>query len=249
MVRRGIYFRMLDRNKQMRFRNETQFELRDDCIIFSTSAMVGQAEPTVRLPIAWQDATSFTVNWSRVNEHWSSNAIFRAHREPGAEGLLEQHRHLWRYAGPAAQTSRNNQGSQQASNSSHTPPRPTGAARTDAGVSQAKTGAEPSPSTPLRPRDASTTGVCVPTAQTAAVPTASLAPKSYKTCVDDFDPITGGYGSGTGGYGSGYLRLTTGVQIQDLPPPAPPEGWAYGSLIFTDGRLSEPGWYPPSHAR
>ena len=121
MVRRGIYFRMLDRNKQMRFRNETQFELRDDCIIYSTSAMVGQAERTVRLPIAWQDATSFIVNWSLVNEHWSNAAIFRAHREHGAEGLQEQHRHFWRYAGPAAQTSRNNQGSQQASNSSHTP--------------------------------------------------------------------------------------------------------------------------------
>ena len=242
MVRRGVYFRMLDRNKQMRFRNETQFELRDDCIIFSTSAMVGQAERTVRLPIAWQDATSFTVNWSRVNEHWSNAAIFRAHREPGAEGLLEQDRHFWRYAGPAAQTSRNNQGSQQASKSSHTPPRPTGASPTDAGVSQAKSGAEPSPSTPLRLRDASTTGVCVPTAKTAAVPSASLDPKSYKTCVDDFDPITDGYGSG-------YLRLTQGVKIQDLDPPAPPEGWAYGSLIFRDGRLSEAGWYPPSHAR
>ena len=226
----------------MRFRNETQFELRDDCIIFSTSAMVGQAERRVRLPIAWQDATSFTVNWSRVNEHWSNAAIFRAHREPGAEGLQEQDRHFWRYAGPAAQTSRNNQGSQQASKSSHTPPRPTGASPTDAGVSQAKSGAVPSPSTPLRLRDASTTGVCVPTAKTAAVPSASLDPKPYKTCVDDFDPITDGYGSG-------YLRLTKGVKIQDLDPPAPPEGWAYGSLIFTNGGLSEPGWYPPSHAR
>ena len=242
MVRRGVYFRMLDRNKQMRFRNETHFELRDDCIIFSTSAMVGQAERTVRLPIAWQDATSFTVNWSRVNEHWSNAAIFRAHREHGAEGLQEQDRHFWRYAGPAAQTSRNNQGSQQASKSSHTPPRPTGASPTDAGVSHAKSGAVLSPSTPLRLRDASTTDVCVPTAKTAAVPSASLDPKSYKTCVEDFDPITDGYGSG-------YLRLTQGVKIQDLDPPAPPEGWAYGSLIFRDGQLSEPGWYPPEHAR
>ena len=242
MVRRGVYSRMLDRNKQRRFRNEAQIEVRDDCIIYSTSAMVGQAERTVLLPIAWQDATSFTVNWSRVNQHWSNAAIFRAHREHGAEGLQEQDRHFWRYAGPAAQTSRNNQGSQQASKSSHTPPRPTGASPTDAGVSQAKSGAEPSPSTPLRLRDASTTGVCVPTAKTAAVPSASLDPKSYKTCVDDFDPITDGYGSG-------YLRLTKGVKIQDLHPPAPPQGWAYGSLIFRDGQLSEPGWYPPSHAR
>ena len=242
MVRRGVYFRMLDRNKQMRFRNETQFELRDDCIIFSTSAMVGQAERTVRLPIAWQDATSFTVNWSRVNEHWSNAAIFRAHREHGGEGLEEQDRHFWRYEEPAAQTIRNNQGSQQAGKSSHTPPRPTGASPTDAGVPHAKSAAVPSPSTPLRLRDASTTDVCVPTAKTAAVPSALLDPKSYKTCVDDFDPITDGYGSG-------YLRLTKGVQIQDLPPPAPPEGWAYGSLIFRDGELSEPGWYPPEHAR
>ena len=240
MVRRGVYSRMLDRNKQRRFRNEAQIELRDDCIIYSTSAMVGQAERTVLLPIAWQDARSFTVNWSRVNQHWSNAAIFRAHREHGAEGLQEQDRHFWRYAGPAAQTSRNNQGSQQASKSSHTPPRPTGASPTDAGVSQAKSGAEPSPSTPLRLRDASTTGVCVPTAKTAAVPSASLDPKSYKTCIEDFDPD---------GYGSGYLRLTKGVKIQDLDPPVPPEDWAYGSLIFMDGGLSEPGWYPPSHAR
>ena len=242
MVRRGVYFRMLDRNKQMRFRNQTQFELRDDCIIFSTSAMVGQAERTVRLPIAWQDATSFTVNWSRVNEHWSNAAIFRAHREHGAEGLQEQDRHFWRYEGPAAQTIQDNRGSQQASKSSHTPPRPTGASPTDAGVPHAKSAAVPSPSTPLRLRDASTTDVCVPTAKTAAVPSASLDPKSYKTCVDDFDPITDGYGSG-------YLRLTKGVKIQDLHPPAPPQGWAYGSLIYRDGQLSEPGWYPPSHAR
>ena len=240
MVRRGVYFRMLDRNKQRRFRNETQIELRDDCIIYSTSAMVGQAERTVLLPITWQDATSFTVNWSRVNEHWSNAAIFRAHREHGAEGLQEQDRHFWRYAGPAAQPSRNNQGSQQASKSSHTPPRPTGASPTDAGVSQAKTGAEPSPSTPLRLRDASTTGVCVPIAKTAAVPSASLHPKSYKSCIEDFDPD---------GYGSGYLSLTKGVKIKDLDPPVSCEGWAYGSLVFIDGGLSEPGWYPPSHAQ
>ena len=242
MVRRGVYSRMYDVNKQRRFRNEAQIEVRDDCIIYSTSAVVGQAKRTVLLPIEWQGVRSFTVNWSRVNEHWSNAAIFRAHREHGAEGLQEQDRHFWRYAGPAAQTIQSNQGSQQASKSSHTPPRPTGASPTDAGVSQAKSGVVPSPSTPLRLRDASTTGVCVPTAKTAAVPSASLDPKSYKTCVEDFDPITDGYGSG-------YLRLTTGVQIQDLPPPAPPEGWAYGSLIFMDGGLSEPGWYPPSHAR
>ena len=114
MVRRGIYFRMVDRNKKMRFQNETQFELRDDCIIFSTSAMVGQAEPTVRLPIAWQDATSFTVNWSRVNEHWSNAAIFRAHAEHGVEGLEEQSQHFWRYEGPAASNVQDNQASHQA---------------------------------------------------------------------------------------------------------------------------------------
>ena len=242
MVSRGVYFRMLDGNKQVRFRNLTQIELQDDCIIFSRSAMAGQTERPVRLPIVWQDATSFTVNWSLVNGHWSNAAIFHAHREHKAEGLLEQRRHFWRYAGPAAQTSRNNQGSQQASTSSHTPLRPTGASPTDAGVSQAKTGAEPSPSTPLRPRDDSTTGVRFPTAKTAAVPSASLDPMSIKTCVDDFDPITTGYGSG-------YLKLTKGVRIQDLPPPAPPQGWAYGSLIYTDGQLSEAGWYPPDHAR
>ena len=81
MVSRGVYFRMLDGNKQVRFRNLTQFELQDDCIIFSRSAMAGQTERTVRLPIVWQDATSFTVNWSLVNGHWSNAAIFHAHRE------------------------------------------------------------------------------------------------------------------------------------------------------------------------
>ena len=114
MVSRGVYFRMLDRNKQVRFRNLTQFELRDDCIIFSRSAMVGQAERTVRLPIAWQDATSFTVNWSRVNQHWSNAAIFRAHAEHGVEGLEEQAQHFWRYERPAAQNVQDNQGSHQA---------------------------------------------------------------------------------------------------------------------------------------
>ena len=216
-------------------------EVREDCIIYSTSLVVGQAKRTV-LPIQWQGDRRFTVNWSRVCRHWAKAAIFRAHAEHGVEGLAEQDRHFWRYEGPAAQTIQDNQGSQQASKSSHTPPRPTGASPTDAGVSHAKSGAVPSPSTPLRLRDDSTTGVCVPTAQTAAVPSASLDPMPYKTCVDDFDPITDGYGSG-------YLRLTKGVKIQDLHPPAPPQGWAYGSLIYRDGQLSEPGWYPPSHAR
>ena len=240
MLLHGVYSRMHDGNKQKRFRNEAQIEVRDDCIIYSTSAVVGQAKRTVLLPIEWQGVRSFTVNWSRVNQHWSNAAIFRAHREHGAEGLEEQDRHFWRYEGPAAQTSRNNQGSQQASKSSHTPPRPTGASPTDAGVPHAKSAAVPPPSTPLRLRDASTTDVCVPTAKTAAVPSASLDPKSYKTCIVDFDPQE---------YGSEYLRLTKGVKIQDLDPPVPPEDWAYGSLIFIDGGLSEPGWYPPSHAR
>ena len=240
MLRRGVYFRMQDGNKQRRFRNEAQIEVRDDCIIYSTSAVVGQAKRTVLLPIEWQGVRSFTVNWSRVNQHWSNAAIFRAHREHGGEGLEEQDRHFWRYEEPAAQTIRNNQGSQQAGKSSHTPPRPTGASPTDAGVPHAKSAAVPSPSTPLRLRDASTTDVCVPTAKTAAVPSASLDPKSYKTCIVDFDPQE---------YGSEYLRLTKGVKIKDLDPPGPSEGWAYGSLMFMDGGLSEPGWYPPSHAR
>ena len=240
MVRRGVYSRMHDLNKQRRFRNEAQIEVRDDCIFYSTSAMVGQAKRTVLLPIEWQGVRSFTVNWSRVNQHWSNAAIFRAHAEHGVEGLEEQDRHFWRYEGPAAQTIRDNQGSQQASKSSHTPPRPTGASPTDAGVPHAKSAAVPSPSTPLRLRDASTTDVCVPTAKTAAVPSASLDPKSYKTCIVDFDPEE---------YGSEYLRLTKGVKIKDLDPPEPCEGWAYGSLMFMDGGLSEPGWYPPSHAQ
>ena len=240
MVRRGVYSRMHDLNKQRRFRNEAQIEVRDDCIIYSTSAVVGQAKRTVLLPIEWQGVRSFTVNWSRVNRHWSNAAIFRAHAEHGVEGLEEQDRHFWRYEGPAAQTIRNNQGSQQASKSSHTPPRPTGASPTDAGVPHAKSAAVPSPSTPLRLRDASTTDVCVPTAKTAAVPSASLDPKSYKTCIVDFDPHE---------YGSEYLRLTKGVKIKDLDPPVSCEGWAYGSLVFIDGGLSEPGWYPPSHAQ
>ena len=240
MVRRGVYSRMHDLNKQRRFRNEARIELRDDCIIYSTSAVVGQAKRTVQLPIEWQDVSSFTVNWSRVCPHWSKAAIFRAHAEHGVEGLEEQDRHFWRYEGPAAQTIRNNQGSQQASKSSHTPPRPTGASPTDAGVPHAKSAVVPSPSTPLRLRDASTTDVCVPTAKTAAVPSASLDPKSYKTCIVDFDPQE---------YGSEYLRLTKGVKIKDLDPPVSCEGWAYGSLMFMDGGLSEPGWYPPSHAQ
>ena len=214
-------------------------EVREDCIIYSTSLVVGQAKRTV-LPIQWQGDRRFTVNWSRVCRHWGKAAIFRAHAEHGVEGLAEQYRHFWRYEGPAAQTIRNNEGSQQAIKSSHTPPRPTGASPTDAGVPHAKSAAVPSPSTPLRLRDASTTDVCVPTAKTAAVPSASLDPKSYKTCIVDFDPQE---------YGSEYLRLTKGVKIKDLDPPVSCEGWAYGSLVFIDGGLSEPGWYPPSHAQ
>ena len=161
MLRRGVYFRMQDGNKQRRFRNGAQIEVRDDCIIYSTSAVVGQAKRTVQLPIEWQDVSSFTVNWSRVCPHWSKAAIFRAHAEHGVEGLAEQDRHFWRYAERAAQTIQDNQGSHQARKSSHTPPRPTGASPTDAGVPPAKTATVPSPSTPLRPTDASTTDVCV----------------------------------------------------------------------------------------
>ena len=232
MLRRGVYSRMHDVNKQRRFRNEAQIEVRDDCIIYSTSAVVGQAKRTVLLPIEWQGVRSFTVNWSRVNQHWSNAAIFRAHAEHGVEGLAEQDRHFWRYAERAAQTIQDNQGSHQARKSSHTPPRPTGASPTDAGVPPpAKSAAVPSPSTPLR---------LVPSAKTAAVSSASLDPKSYKTCIVGFDPEE---------YGSGYLRLTKGVRIKDLDPPESCEGWAYGSLVLIDGGLSPPGWYPPSHAQ
>ena len=114
MLRRGVYSRMHDGNKQKRFRNEAQIEVRDDCIIYSTSAVVGQAKRTVLLPIEWQGVRSFIVNWSRVCRHWSNAAIFRAHAEHGVEGLAEQARHFWRYEGPAAQTIQDNQGSHQA---------------------------------------------------------------------------------------------------------------------------------------
>jgi len=53
MVRRGVYYRMLDRNKQRRFRNKAQIEVREDCMIYSTHPVVGEAKRTV-LPIQWQ---------------------------------------------------------------------------------------------------------------------------------------------------------------------------------------------------
>ena len=81
MLRRGVYSRMHDLNKQRRFRNEAQIEVRDDCIIYSTSAVVGQAKRTVLLPIEWQGVRSFTVNWSRVNQHWSNSSAHMLNME------------------------------------------------------------------------------------------------------------------------------------------------------------------------
>ena len=214
MFLHGVYSRMHDGSKQKRFRNEAQIEVREDCMIYSTRPVVGEAKRTV-LPIHWQGDRKFSVNWSRVCRHWGKAAIFRAHVEHGVQGLEEQAQHFWRYEGPAAQNVQDNQRSHQARTpkSGPTPPRPTGASPTDA---------------------------CVPTAKTAAVPSPSLGPKSYKTCIADFDPQA---------WGSEYLRLTKGVAIQDLDPPVSSEGWAYGSLVFTDGGLSKPGWYPPAHAQ
>ena len=241
MFLQGVYSRMHDSKRWKPFRNRAQIEVSEDCVIYSTRPMAGETKRT-ELPIQWQGDTRFSVNWSPVCRHWGKAAIFRAHVEHGVQGLEEQAQHFWRYEGPAAQNVQDNQRSHQARTpkSGPTPPRPTGASPTDAGVPPAKTAAVPSPSTPLRPRDASTTDVCVPTAKTAAVPSASLDPKSYKTCIVDFDPQE---------YGSEYLRLTKGVKIKDLDPPESCEGWAYGSLVFIDGGLSPPGWYPPSHAQ
>ena len=44
MLRSGVYSGMHDGNKQRRFRNEAQIEVRDDCIIYSTIAMVGSGQ-------------------------------------------------------------------------------------------------------------------------------------------------------------------------------------------------------------
>ena len=93
MLRHGVYSRMHDGNKQKRFRNEAQIEVREDCIIYSTSPVVGQAKRTV-LPIQWQGDRKFTVNWSRVCRHWGKAAIFRAHAEHGVEGLEGQSHHF-----------------------------------------------------------------------------------------------------------------------------------------------------------
>ena len=90
-----------------------------------------------------------------------------------------------------------------------------------------------------RPTGASTTDEGVTTAQTAAWPSSSQRPGSYKTCIADFDPTP---------YGDDYLSLTYGDSIEDVEPPVPAEGWAYGSLVLANGARSKPGWYPHTYA-
>ena len=73
----------------------------------------------------------------------------------------------------------------------------------------------------------------------ASAPTTER-PKSYKICLQDFDPTL---------YGHDYLRLTAGDKIQDVEPPEHSEEWAYGCLLLADERLSPPAWYPRAFAQ
>ena len=88
--------------------------------------------------------------------------------------------------------------------------------------------------------DASTPDDDVATTKTPASSSPTERPKSYKICLQDFDPTL---------YGHDYLRLTAGDKIQDVEPPEDSEEWAYGRLLLPDDRLSAPGWYPRAFAQ
>ena len=80
--------------------------------------------------------------------------------------------------------------------------------------------------------DASAPDDDVATAKTPASSSPTERPKSYKICLQDFDPTL---------YGHDYLRLTAGDMIRDVDSPEESEDWAYGRLLLPDNRLSAPG--------
>ena len=65
-------------------------------------------------------------------------------------------------------------------------------------------------------------------------------PVPYKTCVAAFDPAE---------YGAEYLTLSERDFVEELEAPTAAEGWAFGRIVYADGRRSEPGWYPPAFAQ
>ena len=65
-------------------------------------------------------------------------------------------------------------------------------------------------------------------------------PVPYKTCVAAFDPAE---------YGADYLTLSEKDFVEELETPTAAEGWAFGRIVYADGRRSEPGWYPPAFAQ
>ena len=50
-------------------------------------------------------------------------------------------------------------------------------------------------------------------------------------------------------YGAEYLTLSERDFVEELEAPTAAEGWAFGRIVYADGRRSEPGWYPPAFAQ
>ena len=240
MIPHGVYFRMDDGDRRTPFRNRAQIVVSATSLTYSTHTKAGEIK-RIQLSIQWHGDIAFSVDWRPVCSHWCEAATFRAHSENEVKGLEEQGKHFWRFQSAAAQNVQDNQRSHQARTpqSRAAPPRPTGASTTDDFVERTKTAALPSPSqrtVSMLRNDFDATAKVAALAPTSRVPVSG----SNKTCFADFDPTP---------YGPEYLRLIQGDVIQDVEPTMAAEGWAYGSRVLADGRLSDPGWYPHSYAQ
>ena len=65
-------------------------------------------------------------------------------------------------------------------------------------------------------------------------------PRPFKVALASFEPAE---------YGTNYLALSEGDCVEGVDAPAAGQGWAYGRIVSTEGRRSEPGWHPPPFVR
>ena len=266
MALQGVYSRMHDDARRKPFRNQAQILVLQSSMIYSARPRPGESTRT-EIPIRWLDESAFIVDWSRVCRHWSNAAIFRRHIDNGVPGLEEQGLHFWRYECAATQKTRESSESLDARTpkprsipspwpGASTPQDDVATTKTPASSSTTErpksykicvAGFDPEPYGPPQPRSipspwpgASTPHDDVATTKTPASSSATKRSKSYKICVQDFDPEP---------YGLDYLRLAVGDNIQDVEAPEASEDWAYGRVVLAEGRLSPPGWYPQAFAQ
>ena len=86
-----------------------------------------------------------------------------------------------------------------------------------------------------------TSVAAIPSASPAHPPPSRPPPSPWSCVIADF--------FGEEEYGAEYLTLPAGDCVEEVDAPEPCQGWAYGKIVSSEGRRSEPGWFPPSFVR